>query len=140
MNFVTPRGLAEIDEAEAPEGNIHELVQAVSAVRQNDSDSEKATDNLGSLLSRVSGTSIREIDNLINELRISRRRMRSDSRRVQHDIEQYATLSQSVMQLTKIIAESMTQMQPDSAKDSGSALDPSGVGATTNEQPNPPAK
>ena len=135
MNFVSPRGLAEIDEAEASEGLIHELVQAVSAVRQNDNESEKATDNLGRLLSGVSGTSIREIDNLINELRTLRRRMQSDGRRVQHDIEQYAALSQSVMQLTKIIGESMTQvkMQPDSAKDSGLTHDPSGVAATTKE-------
>ena len=127
MNFVRPRGAADIDEVEIADGNIHELVQAVSIVRQNDSDSEKAIDKLGSLLSQVSGTSIREIDNLINELRTLRGKMLSDGRRVQHDIEQYATLSQSVMQLTKIISDSMTQVKKvsDAANDSSVALDPS---------------
>ena len=127
MNFVRPRGAADIDEVEIADGNIHELVQAVSIVRQNDSDSEKAIDKLGSLLSQVSGTSIREIDNLINELRTLRGKMLSDGCRVQHDIEQYATLSQSVMQLTKIISDSMTQVKKvsDAANDSSVALDSS---------------
>ena len=129
MNFIRPRGTADIDEVEIADGNIQELVQAVSTVRQNDGDSEKATDKLGSLLSRVSGTSIRKIDNLIDELQTLRGKMLSDGRRVQHDIEQYATLSQSVMQLTKIIAESMTQVkkEPDAANDRSVALDSSMV-------------
>ena len=131
MNFVRPRGAADIDDVEIADENIQDLVQAVSTVRQNDSDSEKATDKLGSLLSQVSGTSIREIDSLINELRTLRRKMLSDGRRVQHDIEQYATLSQSVMQLTKIISESMTQVkkEPDAANGSGVALETSIVAA-----------
>ncbi len=131
MNFVRPRGAADIDDVEIADGNIQDLVQAVSTVRQNDSDSEKAIDKLGSLLSQVSGTSIREIDSLINELRTLRRKMLSDGRRVQHDVEQYATLSQSVMQLTKIISESMTQVkkEPDAANGSGVALETSIVAA-----------
>ncbi len=77
--------------------------------------------NVGSLLRRVTGTSTREIDNLINELQNLRDKLRTDGNRVQRDIVEYAALSQSVMQLTKIISESLMQVKklPDAPSISG---------------------
>jgi hypothetical protein len=114
MNFVKPRGAGDTDKPAATEieGNIRELVRRDStAVRQGDGDGDMAANNLSSLLRRVSGTSTREIDNLIGELRTLRDKLLADGSRVERDIVEYASLNQSVIQLTKIIAEGVTQVK-----------------------------
>ncbi len=114
MSFVKPLGSASLDnsaEAEV-EGNIRELVRRDSTtLRQAESDSEMMTNNVSSLLRRMSGTSTREIDNLIGELQTLREKLQADGNRVQRDIVEYAALSQSVLQLTKIISESLTHVK-----------------------------
>lgn len=93
------------------EGNIRELVRRDSAnFRHADIDSEASANNLGSLLRRVSGSSTREIDDLIGALQTLREKLLADGDRVQRDIIQYAELSQSVMQLSKIISESVKKL------------------------------
>jgi cell fate (sporulation/competence/biofilm development) regulator YlbF (YheA/YmcA/DUF963 family) len=93
------------------EGNIRELVQRDStAFRHAESDSEMSANNLNSLLRRVSATSTREIDELIGELQTLREKLQADGNRVQRDIAEYAELSQSVMQVTKIISESVKKL------------------------------
>lgn len=113
---------AEVEaEAEAEvEGEIRELVRhevagaprreerTVDAVsRRQDNDGTLVADNLSSLLQRVSASSIQEIDALIDDLKILREKLQDDGRRVQRQIVQYASLSQSAMQSTKAIAESL---------------------------------
>jgi len=93
------------------EGNIRELVRRDStALRHAESDSEMSANNLNSLLRRVSATSTREIDELIGELQTLREKLQADGNRVQRDIAEYAELSQSVMQVTKIISESVKKL------------------------------
>lgn len=114
MSIVKQRGSVGMDRsAEAElEGKIHELVRRDSnAVRQTDSDSEIATRNLSDLLHRVSANSASEIDNLISELRLLREKLQADGNRVERDIVEYAALSQSVIEMTKIIVESMLQVK-----------------------------
>jgi hypothetical protein len=114
MNFVRPRGSIGMEKSAEleVEGNIRELVRRdSSAFRQSESDSEVATTNLSALLRRVSGVSTSEIDNLIDELRTLREKLLADGNRVERDIVEYAALSQSVIQMTKIISESMTQVK-----------------------------
>ena len=62
------------------------------------------------MLRRVAGNSAREIDDLIGELQNLRDRLDADGHRVQRDIMDYADLSQAVMQLTKIISESVKKL------------------------------
>lgn len=112
MNFAKPF-VSEIDKPTAieVEGNIRELTRGSAALRQADGgDSEMTANNLGNLLRRVSGSSTRQIDNLIGELHTLREKLQSDGDRVQRDIVEYAALSQSVMQLTKIVAESVKNL------------------------------
>ena len=127
MNLVSARGSAEVDKPEETdvEGNIRELVRRDStAIRQAASESEVAANNLSTLMRRVSGTSTREIDNLISELRILREKLQADGSRVQRDIEEYAALNQSVIQLTKIISDGMTHVRelPEASSAAGSTL------------------
>jgi hypothetical protein len=118
MSIVRQRGSIGIERsgtersAEAElEGKIHELVRRDSNVRQSDGDSEAGTRNLSDLLRRVSANSTTEIDNLISELRLLREKLVADGNRVERDIVEYAALSQSVIEITKIITDSMLQVK-----------------------------
>jgi len=125
MKFVKPVEAGEPEKSveSEVEGNIRELVRRDSAGlrQQPESDSEMIANNVGSLVRRVSGTSTREIDNLIGELQTLRDRLQTDGSRVQREIVEYAALSQSVMQLTKIITDSLTHVKrlPDAPSISG---------------------
>jgi hypothetical protein len=92
------------------EGEICEFVRRdIATVRRNpESESAIVTNNLGSLLQRIAGPSVREIDRLIVELQTLRDLLQNEGARVQREIEQYATLSQTAVQSTKIITESLT--------------------------------
>ena len=91
------------------EGEIRDFVRRDAAAlrRQPESDSEMVATNIGTLLQRVAGTSVREIDKLIVELQTLRDMLHSEGARVQREIVEYATLSQAAMQSTRIIAESL---------------------------------
>ena len=113
MAFLKTRESAELETpAEtAVEGEIRDFVRrdvASSLRRQPESDSEMVANNIGSLLQRVAGTSVQEIDKLITELQTLRDMLHSEAARVQREIVEYATLSQAALQSTKIIAESLT--------------------------------
>jgi hypothetical protein len=92
------------------EGEIREFVRRdVATLRRHpENDSELVASNINSLLQRVAGTSIQEIDKLIAELQTLRDRLTAEAARVQREIVEYATLSQAAMQSTKIIAESIS--------------------------------
>jgi hypothetical protein len=115
MNAVPARS-AKIDDAPASsefEGEIREFIRRdVAQLRRPGAEpqaSEQATANINSLLDRVSGSSVTEIDALIADLRNVRDFLHSEGERVQREIASYAQLSQVAMTSVKIIAESMGQ-------------------------------
>lgn len=109
-----PLGAAEIEKSAEMEvgGNIHDLPPVTSAAlgQGETSDAEISVDNLTALLRRVSEESTREIENLIGELQVLRKKLFSDSNRIQRDIAEHAALSQQVMQLTNIISASVKKL------------------------------
>jgi hypothetical protein len=92
------------------EREIREFVgRDVAGLRQRpENDGTIVADNIGSLIQRVSASSVQEIDRLISDLKMLRERLNDEGRRVQREIVEYASLSQAAMQSTKIIAESLT--------------------------------
>ena len=60
---------------------------------------------------RLSLESTREVDRLIDDLKNLRGKLEDDGNRVQSAIVGYASLSQSVIQLTKIVSDSMTHVK-----------------------------
>jgi hypothetical protein len=114
MNFARPLSSAEIEKSAEVEvgGNIQELPGGrTTALRQGEaSDAETSVDNLTVLLRQLSEGATREIENLIGELEALRKKLYSDSNRIQRDIEEHSALSQQVMQLTNIISESVTKL------------------------------
>ena len=113
MSLIKSRESADLDKQSESEveGEIREFVRrdvATNLRRQPESDSEMVASNISSLLQRVAGTSVQEIDKLISELQTLREMLHAEGARVQREIVEYATLSQAAMQSTKIIAESLT--------------------------------
>ena len=109
-----PARAAKIEDTETPnefEGEICEFIRRdVSPLRRPQSESsEQAVTNINSLLDRVSGSSVTEIDRLIGDLRSIRDFLHSEGERVQREIQSYAQLSTVAMTSVKIIAESMGQ-------------------------------
>ncbi len=109
-----PARAAKIEDTETPnefEGEIREFIRRdVSHLRRPHSEaSEQAVTNINSLLDRVSGSSVTEIDRLIADLRSVRDFLHSEGERVQREIQSYAQLSSVAMTSVKIIAESMGQ-------------------------------
>ena len=71
-------------------------------------DDQMPTENLSDLLGRVSKNSTGEI---VGEFGRLRGKLQTDSERLQREIEEYAALSQQVMQLTKTISESAEKVR-----------------------------
>ncbi|MCZ7658225.1 MAG: hypothetical protein M5U07_10400 [Xanthobacteraceae bacterium] len=92
------------------EGEIREFVRRdVAPVRKPGPEGDLAATNINSLIQRVSGASVQEIDKLIAELQGLRDYLQAEGERVQREIMNYAQLSQATTNSTKVIAESMAQ-------------------------------
>jgi len=70
---------------------------------------EATVNNVNSLIQRVAGTSLTEIENLIAELEALRDLLHSEGQRVQREISGYAQLSQAAMKSTRMIADNVSQ-------------------------------
>lgn len=110
-----PDRLGDINQAAATavEGEIREFVRRdVSLLRRQrneDSGGDPVSDNLNSLIRRVSGASMEEIDRVILELQGVRDMLRSEGERVSREIAGYASLSHASMTAMTVIADSLKQ-------------------------------
>jgi hypothetical protein len=111
-----PEKLGEVNQAAATavEGEIREFVRRdVAFLRRQRGDAEPGgdpvTDNLNSLIRRVSGASMDEIDRVILELQGVREMLRGEGERVSREIAGYASLSHAAMTAMTVIADSLKQ-------------------------------
>ena len=74
-----------------------------------DQSAEATVNSVNSLIQRVAGTSLAEIENLMSELESLRDLLHAEGQRVQREISGYAQLSQAAMKQTRMIAENVTQ-------------------------------
>jgi hypothetical protein len=63
-----------------------------------------------SLVSRMSSHSVHEIDHLIAGLQGVREKLNNDGDRLHREIEQHAAFSQSIIQLTEIVSDSVASV------------------------------
>jgi len=82
----------------------------------DDAEHDAAVTNVNSLIQRVAGASLGEIENLINELERLRDMLHAEGQRVQREIAGYAQLSHAAMKSTRIIAENMAQWKSANAQ------------------------
>jgi len=81
----------------------------VSTEPAADNTADATVNNVNSLIQRVAGTSLAEIENLVSELEGLRDLLHAEGQRVQREISGYAQLSQAAMKSTRIIAENVAQ-------------------------------
>ena len=74
-----------------------------------DASAEATVTNVNSLIQRVAGTSLAEIENLISELESLRDLLHAEGQRVQREISGYAQLSQAAMKSTRMISDNVAQ-------------------------------
>ena len=90
------------------EAEIRDFVRRdLQAVRRTPEQSEAIANNINSLVQRVAGTTLREIDQLLRELEGLRELLQAEGERVQREVAGYAQLSQAAMNSTRVIADSM---------------------------------
>lgn len=117
MTVSKPERLGEIDQVAAAEfeGEIREFVRRdVSFWRRQRQEpaAEAVVESVNSLIQRVSGASVEEIERVIGELQNVRDVLRAEGERVQREIAGYANLSQQAMASMKIISESLSRWKP----------------------------
>ena len=74
-----------------------------------DPGAEATVTNVNSLIHRVAGNSLSEIENLISQLEGLRDLLHAEGQRVQREISGYAQLSQAAMKSTRMIADNVDQ-------------------------------
>ena len=98
------------------EGEIREFIRRDVTMRRHGSDAEDGpeggTENLNTLIERVSGATVTEIDRLIAELQGIRTLLHNEGERVRREITGYAGLSQSAVATMKVIGETLSQLKP----------------------------
>ena len=66
---------------------------------------------LASQISQISFRSVQEIDHLIGGLQGIRQKLEDDGDRIQREVGEYVTFSQSIVDLTKIVTDGMTAIK-----------------------------
>jgi len=112
--YAPPERLGDISQAAASavEGEIREFVRRDVAHlrgRRGEAEADPVSDNLNSLIRRVSGASMEEIDRVILELQGVRDMLRNEGDRVSREIAGYASLSHAAMTAMKVIGDSLKQ-------------------------------
>jgi hypothetical protein len=112
--FAQPERLGDINRAAASavEGEIRDFVRRdVAHLRRqrNGAEPDPISDNLNSLIRRVSGASMEEIDRVILELQGVRDMLRNEGERVSREIAGYASLSHAAMTAMTVIGDSLKQ-------------------------------
>lgn len=81
----------------------------LSSTEPLDSLAEATVTNVNTLIQRVAGASLQEIETLISELEGLRNLMHNEGQRVQRELAAYAQLSQTAMKSTRMIADNLQQ-------------------------------
>jgi hypothetical protein len=100
------------------EGEIREFIRRDVSLRRAGAETPEGTaaeagsQNLNSLIERVSGATVAEIDRVIAELQAIRSMLQTEGERVRREITGYAGLSQSSVATMKVIADTISQLKP----------------------------
>jgi hypothetical protein len=99
-------------QAGGPEASVHNSMGDDFAPRRGDND---LGGRVGLVLQRATAASLREIDDLIVELRRRREGLVRESARVQNEILEFAKLNHSAIESTKIITERLASFNGSSS-------------------------
>lgn len=120
MGFFTRRERNELDKL--GEGTMDEF-----APQHQDSKTQRepAVIEIGPLLAQVAGKSVQQIDDVIDGLQSIRERLSREAARVQGEMIAYTRFSQSTVDSTKVISESLRNRFPIEGPSEEPTLSPS---------------
>jgi hypothetical protein len=109
MTAINPEMFSDDDpKVQEVEAEIRDFVRRdVTQLRRPTGEPSAEVHNINSLVQRVAGTSLREIEGLLRELESLRDLLHEEGERVQREISGYARLSEAAMNSTRVIAESV---------------------------------
>jgi|SRR5215203_6634975 len=108
---VTASTTASVDRAE---GELRAFIRRdVSLHRRDNVD---ASTDLGSLVDRMAGASIQEVERVMAELANVRDRLRNEATRLQGELNNYAATSQAAMNSMKIVGDSLVKWKSQTTK------------------------
>jgi hypothetical protein len=112
MTVIRPERLGDISQKVAEfEGELQDVVRKNVTYWRKPSEGGEGAEGVNTLIQRVAGASLDEIDRVISQLEMMRETLRQEGERVQREIAGYAELSHSAMSSMKVIAESLTRWQ-----------------------------
>ena len=117
MSIQKPRDLMRSDKSNESKGRDFPPQKNGAFNRPNDKGAQAS-----SLMERVTVESTLEIDRLIGDLNKLRRRLEDEGNRVQRDLADHSAFSQSVIQLTQIVSDSMAHVKGDPSPPSVSQI------------------
>ena len=106
MNTNAAKRVADVDEGSL-EGQIRECVRKDSTSNAYTEASESAVNGVCSLVQRVAGTSLEEIDNMIIELQRVRFFLVSEGERLQRELADYGKLTRATLRSSRIVTDSL---------------------------------
>jgi hypothetical protein len=112
MTVIRSERLGDLSQKVAEfEGELQDVVrQNVTYWRKPDGDGD-GTEGVNTVIQRVAGASLDEIDRVIRQLESMRETLRLEGERVQREVAGYADLSHTAMSSMKIIAESLARWE-----------------------------
>jgi hypothetical protein len=94
---------SDLDRVTGVIGEIRAFVQQ----QETNVDGQAIANDLAALLHRAAHSSVQEIDAVMAQLELLREKVQGDGARVQRHLVNYATLTQSTLQTTRVISESL---------------------------------
>ena len=124
MRLLRSRGRVQVDDDTQLEGQVERAVEIFSRVEDEIRDfvgrdvaasrhrleecSDLTPANVASLLQRLSGSTMQEIDQLIAELQAWRQRLQHEATLVEREVVQYANLTEAVRASMRTISQSLS--------------------------------
>jgi hypothetical protein len=92
-------------------GNREPAEREESGTHRRPETLDVSAERLSSLITRVAGTSEKEIDNLIAELQALRNFLQAEGERVQRELSSYARAAQAALSFVRLISEALVREQ-----------------------------
>jgi hypothetical protein len=101
--------------------NLREVLSRAEATplpRRSEPTPPEGASQLNSIIQRVSGASVAEIDRLIDELQSLRDFLLKEGQRIHRELTDYTRLNQGAVESTRVVAETLMKMKaPQASKD-----------------------
>jgi len=111
MTPITPERLGDMSQEVADlEGELQAVVRKnVSFLRKPPDGGSEGADSVSTLIQRIAGVSLEEIDRVIGQLEAMRETLLNEGKRVQREIAGYAAVNEAALASVRAIEENLNR-------------------------------